>query len=106
MKKIMGVTVIDGKVVTIEKESWNVICIKDYVDKNSPVMLSNSWATLEFIKGNIYEYVLDQNDDNTISNPHLVYVNGSHSYFNKEKFDEYFMLINEYRNKVIGDLGI
>lgn len=107
MKKTMGVTVIDGKVVIIEKDSVKVICIKNYngnpmIHKKGIVLLNG----LKFEKGIIYDYVLDQNDDNTLSNPHSVFVGYSYDHFDQEKFDEHFMFIDEYRNKKIQDLGI
>jgi hypothetical protein len=110
MKKELGIMMHQGVLTVLYGDGHKCRCIKNKVYED-PIFLGGGIPPTptkqEWIKDEIYDYVIDQNDDNTRTNPYSVFINViDRNNFTKEEFDEYFLSVEEFRNKQISELGI
>jgi len=113
MKKILGVTVLNGEIQVIEVESFKCRCISGLLFAKPTVVGARILNTFifggesdkEFEEDKIYDYAIDQNDDNTITNYYIVFISdGERNNFTKEQFYEHFIPVDEYRNNQIEEI--
>lgn len=110
MKKILGFSILDGEIVTVEKDSSKCVCIREkkYVLEIPISPISLTIHESEYKVGEMYDFIYDQNEDNNISNTYCVFINDScyqpDNHFTKEEFDNHFKMIEDYRNDKIDSI--
>ena len=111
MKRITGISLKNGNVEILDTDVDKCLCVKD-IDFKEPVYLSSNFGSCTpppinkrtYIKGDMYDFSLDQRTD--ITNPYMVFIDNNqnsneYTYFTKEEFDEHFVTIEQHRQDQI-----
>lgn len=115
-KRITGVTVVDGEIVTIELEIYKCVCISNmfFMEPTSYLGSSgygvgsgglypyiNPHLKREWIKGQTYDFAIDEH----VVNPYMIYIdNNEFNALMKADFDKHFITIEEFRNQNINHI--